>query len=1057
MPSKVEAFRQLGIELHEHSAKEGEWVGTCPLCGADRDRFGVQEETTQFGCRKCQEQGNLQTFARLFYETLPQENLEALAAHRDIDVSVLRDWGVVWNPNTDEYIIPVYRGSLIRTLIMYAINPEKKTIPYNLSGISPWLFATQFERPTQTRCIIAEGLWDTMKAHELVRAAGMEDAVRVIGVPGANSWQAEWNLSAAGKIAYLLYDNDHVKKHMKKEFIPSVQGMLKAGKALHGEASSVLTLIWGEEGFDPNLPSGYDVRDYAKDHADQTPKQILKGLIDKCVPFSEAKLDSLGNRKPLSEITATDESPSIQPLECRSFEELVESAQVCLYVSPEWRECLALCAATIFSTRLPGDQLWFKLRGPPGTGKCLGKGTPVLMFDGSIKPVEEVLVGDRLMGPDSKPRNVLSLARGREPLYRVVPVKGDSYVVNESHILSLKMSCGAAWRAKGEIVNIGVLDYISQSESFKHYAKGWRTGVNFPEVNVPLDPYLLGLWLGNGARGTCCLTILQPEVVSEMERIAAVMGLSVNFIAEAGQANTYSICKPGTGNTLAGGNPFRNALKDLGVFTGEKFVPDAYKVNSRHVRLEILAGLIDTDGHCNGTGYDFVSKDQRLAHDVAYLARSLGMAATCKPTVKTCTNTGAVGTYYRVYISGLVTQVPVRVLYKVAREHRRRTNNCTTGINLEPIGEGDYYGFEIDGDRLFLLGDFTVTHNTTMVEAFSCNKEHTYPRSHITGLNSGWKTGKNKSASLVPKMSGKCLIWKDADTLLNNGNMDTMLAEFRDLYDRVVRAEYRHGLCEVHENLSNTVILCGTDVLKQLNRAFLGDRFLDMDLFNGSKAVRDAYHLRAGSNAADVLMNRQETSITHRGVAMDVFYGKASGFLNYLYAKYLTAPLPRIEMPFIQSRIIPLAELLSFVRNRKGDSESYDLDEFESRREMAGRLVSVFTKLAVCRAAVDQHEAVGDMTTPSLMHVFKATGDGNRYRIIRALDHKPFSIGMLGTKLSLPETTVRTLIDSMTELGVVAKCHRRKSETQVYDLTPDVKELWTTVNQFGNISVPSQN
>lgn len=75
---------------------------------------------------------------------------------------------------------------------------------------------------------------------------------------------------------------------------------------------------------------------------------------------------------------------------------------------------------------------------PTGGGKCLGAGTPVLMFDGSVKAVENIVIGDLLMGPDSLPRAVLSLASGNEMLYRVTPIKGDSYVVNESHILSLK-------------------------------------------------------------------------------------------------------------------------------------------------------------------------------------------------------------------------------------------------------------------------------------------------------------------------------------------------------------------------------------------------------------------------------------------------------------------------------------------------------------------------------------------------------------------------------------------------------------------------------------------
>ena len=56
---------------------------------------------------------------------------------------------------------------------------------------------------------------------------------------------------------------------------------------------------------------------------------------------------------------------------------------------------------------------------PCGRGKCLGKDTPILMYDGTIKKVQDVVEGDSLMGDDSTARTVLSLARGREQMYRI--------------------------------------------------------------------------------------------------------------------------------------------------------------------------------------------------------------------------------------------------------------------------------------------------------------------------------------------------------------------------------------------------------------------------------------------------------------------------------------------------------------------------------------------------------------------------------------------------------------------------------------------------------------
>jgi hypothetical protein len=65
------------------------------------------------------------------------------------------------------------------------------------------------------------------------------------------------------------------------------------------------------------------------------------------------------------------------------------------------------------------------------------KGTPIMLFNGSIELVENINVGDLLMGDDSTPRRVLSLAKGRDKMYDIIPSKGDKYTVNQEHILCL--------------------------------------------------------------------------------------------------------------------------------------------------------------------------------------------------------------------------------------------------------------------------------------------------------------------------------------------------------------------------------------------------------------------------------------------------------------------------------------------------------------------------------------------------------------------------------------------------------------------------------------------
>jgi superfamily II DNA or RNA helicase len=367
---------------------------------------------------------------------------------------------------------------------------------------------------------------------------------------------------------------------------------------------------------------------------------------------------------------------------------------------------------------------------PTGAGKCLGRGTPVLLYDGTVKPVENIVVGDLLIGPDSKARTVQSLARGRENLYRVTPVKGDPYIVNESHILSLKISGGSPVTAGDglmyggdEVCNISVLDYLKSSKTFKHVAKGWRTGIEFQprDVHEHLPPYMLGLWLGDGTNKFPHISTADFEVVDAIceYAISHKMRVETEFTKSCPTYRIVSYPEDGRGR---GNHPNRmaNAL-DFYHLRGNKHVPDDYKCNSREVRLEILAGIVDTDGYLSNGTYDLIFKERRLADDVAYLARSLGLSSYVMQCEKGIKSTGFSGTYYRLNINGDVDIIPCRVARRIASPRQQKKSVLVTGINVEPIGEGDYYGFEIDGDHLFMLGDFTVTHNTYTFSYIAAN------------------------------------------------------------------------------------------------------------------------------------------------------------------------------------------------------------------------------------------------------------------------------------------------------------------------------------------------
>jgi hypothetical protein len=350
-----------------------------------------------------------------------------------------------------------------------------------------------------------------------------------------------------------------------------------------------------------------------------------------------------------------------------------------------------------------------------GTGKCLAKGTPVLMFDGSIKKVEDIQVGEMLLGPDSKPRCVLSLAHGDEEMYRVTPKKGDAYEVNSSHILSLKMT------VSGEIVNIPIPEYLEKNKTWRHCAKGYRTGVDFPMRTTPLPPYFLGLWLGDGHSHIPAITTVEPEIIVYLYHFAADYGLHVRVDRSGDRCPSYALTSKIMGGNDRNTNPVQYLLKSLGLIKN-KHIPEVFKVNNRGTRMAVLSGLIDSDGSLSCGGYEITLKSKKLADDVVFLARSLGFAAYSKPCQKKCCNNGKVGVYYRTFISGDVSVIPVQVPRKKAAPRKQKKDVLVTGITIKPIGQGEYFGFNISGDGLFLLGDFTVTHNTYTGSAIIAEK-----------------------------------------------------------------------------------------------------------------------------------------------------------------------------------------------------------------------------------------------------------------------------------------------------------------------------------------------
>jgi len=353
----------------------------------------------------------------------------------------------------------------------------------------------------------------------------------------------------------------------------------------------------------------------------------------------------------------------------------------------------------------------------PAMGKCLGKGTKVLMYDGSLKKVEDVRVGDKLMGDDSTQRNVLSLAQGQEEMYWIRQNKGIDYRVNKSHILSLKRSRNEGKHKHGDILNIEVSEYIGKSDKFKSNYKGYKIAVEFEEKKLDIEPYFLGLWLGDGRSSDVRIATEDDEVVSYLQEYAFTLDKKLHRYEVVGKCTMFGITniqKEGALRDVS--NSLQGKLRTLGVIDN-KHIPQSYLTGSREQRLALLAGLLDSDGYYDDKFHvmEIVQKRKNLAEQVKFLADSLGFRASFVKKKATIKSIGYESDVYRVRIVGHLDTIPTLIPRKQARALVSKREHMHTGIKVEFDKVDDYYGFVLDGNHLFLLEDMTVTHNTALV------------------------------------------------------------------------------------------------------------------------------------------------------------------------------------------------------------------------------------------------------------------------------------------------------------------------------------------------------
>lgn len=397
------------------------------------------------------------------------------------------------------------------------------------------------------------------------------------------------------------------------------------------------------------------------------------------------------------------------------------------------------------------------VEGKSGVGKCLAKGTQILKSDGTLCAVEEVKIGDTLMGDDSKPRLIRSLTKGIDEMYKIVLKHGQSYTVNSHHILTLASSAVpiinydminkqwiVEWNDRGirkreyfdeeykakelftqlEYLNtfdVPLDDYLSFPQEKKDQLYTYHTRVDFPSSNdhFLIDPYLLGYWLGCGNLTHKTISVSEPAILEYLNEQL----VKFKCVLQQGENNIYNIINSSESTT----NLFIQALETLEL-TNWTSIPLNYKTGSFSMRMSILAGLIDSKGikiHDTDNNEDSViikcNGPEIFIKDIEFLTFSLGLMV-----VKYTQHEQYISEHkFAFNIKNFTIKIfgrGLELIPTLSSNMKFATwNNLIPAtfqkFEVVPIGKGEYFGFELDGNGRFLLEDFIVTHNSTILNA----------------------------------------------------------------------------------------------------------------------------------------------------------------------------------------------------------------------------------------------------------------------------------------------------------------------------------------------------
>jgi len=327
----------------------------------------------------------------------------------------------------------------------------------------------------------------------------------------------------------------------------------------------------------------------------------------------------------------------------------------------------------------------------------------------------------------------------------------------------------------------------------------------------------------------------------------------------------------------------------------------------------------------------------------------------------------------------------------------------------------------LKGDQLFLrLMGPPGTAKTTLCEAVCVSELCTVPISVTTGLHSGVRRRKDsKSKDFIDEIRDKMVVFKDGDTLLTAPNLSQILSDIRDIYDGATRARYKNSETKEHLGQRTPFLIAGTRTLLQLNRSFLGDRFLDCHIHRKglNKEAEDEIVTSAIQSQIDTMRS------DHKGI-MDpklvIPYRKTGGYAEYLreviHKEICDISVPTGCMQYWKS----LGIMVSYMRARPDKNAE---EEDSSEVELATRLGKQFTRLAMCLTVVLNLKSANDARVNRILNcVATDTSHGLSKKICQMMFHKHnkgLGIKQLAIGCGVSETKMREHLRFLREIQAI--------------------------------------